>query len=729
MCEVCSFEVLCYGLQEVQTAWHVLKDLPEVEIVAAEDGFAKMSSRKRCQVVLSVQGYLATVFLFDATLKEQEEAMQGMCQVANALGLLDDAKPQKWETSRLEAGESKIPESVLVVTGFLRLVALLSVSFGMVTGISRGSLWGIPMNYYDDYESFFSNLPLVLPFWILLLVCASELLCCHRCSGRARTRPQPTQVWYARYFGVEGRHYAAKVAVLQLMTVSLQAFGKLALLRAASEVFDPEYVMSLTSFRVFAGLLVANALFPAFILAFPHLIISRVGAAVADAFLDLGYLLTGPFLISSLHFALSIREDVLAYMSVYIPLAHICCICRSLEQADWLALFRAREKSPWRCSTRTLSSITYALGLSIMFVFLWGDIASHDTQFLTLLPCGECQCSFIVESGTVSLEGCPISTSYELRLSGQNISDINPAAFRSIHLGGGMGQASRTTYLDLQNNYLTELPKGVFQDLQSLSELKLSGNNLTTLHAGTFKGLRNVRKLDLSQNNLIELPASTFDGLSGLERLYLRGNNLTTLHAGSFKGLQNILSLDLSQNNLIELPAATFDGLSVLWRLDLRGNKLRTLHAGTFKGLRYMWKLDFSQNNLIELPAATFDGLSGLERLDLGGNNLRTLHAGTFKGLQNIRSLDLSYQNLIELPAATFDGLSGLERLDLGGNNLRTLHAGTFKGLQNIRSLDLSYQNLIELPAATFDGLSGLGYLDLRGNKLTTLHAGTFKGL
>ena len=486
-----------------------------MEIVAAEDGFAEISSRKGCRVVLSLQGYLATVFLLDSTLKEQEEAMQGMCQVANALGLLDEAKPKSWETSRLEAGESKAPRCVLLATGFLRLVALLSVFFGEATGYSEASSWdilGMLMNYDD--ESFFnlSNLALVLPFMILILVFALELLCCFcccRCSGRARKRPQPTQVWYARYFGVEGSHYAAKVAVLQLMTVALQAFGKLALLRAASEVFDSENVMSLTSFRVFAGLLVANALFPAFVLAFPHLIISRVGAAVADAFLDLGYLLTGPFLISSLHFALSIREDVLAYMSVYIPLAHICCICHSLEQADWLALFRAQEKSPWRHSTRTLSSITYALGLFIIFVFLWRDIASHHpTQ---RLACGECQCSFIVESGTVSLEGCPISTSSYLWLNGQNISDINPTAFRSIRLGGGMGQASVTYFLALEDNYLTKLPRSVFQDLQSLTDLTLKWNKLTSLHADTFKGIGRLRHLDLSRNNLLELPATIFE--------------------------------------------------------------------------------------------------------------------------------------------------------------------------------------------------------------------------
>ena len=645
----CSFEVLCHGFQEVQTAWHVLKDLPEVEIVAAEDGFSEMSSRKCCQVVLSVQGYLATVFLFDATLKKQEEAMQGMCQVANALGLLDEAKPKSWETSRLEAGEAKVPRCVLVATGFLRLVALLSVSLGVNVKVVVGSaksgrdarfLLSFSVNPEDEPCFDLSTLAFSLPFVILFLVFASELLCCCcRCSGRARKRLQPTQIWYARYFGVEGRHYAAKVAVLQLMTVALQAFGKLSLLRAASDVFGSEHVMSSMSFRVFASLLIANALFPALVLAFPHLIVSRVGAAVADAIFDLGYLVSGPILIGTLNFALSIREDVLAYMSVYIPFAHICCICRSLEQADWLALFRAPEKSPWRQSTRIFSSVTYALGLLIMFFLLWRDIESHHaTPFLP--NCGQwsqCQCSFIVESGTVSLERCPIwKTSFSVFLNGQNISDISPAAFRLIHLGGGLAQGSKISNLYLQNN------------------------NLTTLHAGTFEGLRSLSKLELSSNNLIELPAATFEGLSGLELLYLQNNNLTTLHAGTFKGLRSLSKLELSGNNLIELPAATFDGLSGLEGLALENNNLTTLHAGTFKGLRSLDWLDLSSNNLIELPAATFEGLSGLTELVLGSNNLRTLHTDTFKGLRSLDWLRLSGNNLTDLPESVPDELQSI---------------------------------------------------------------------
>ena len=57
-------EVTCDGLQQVQHAWDMLQTL-DVEIVSAHDFFAVASARRCCRIVVSLQGYLATVFLLE----------------------------------------------------------------------------------------------------------------------------------------------------------------------------------------------------------------------------------------------------------------------------------------------------------------------------------------------------------------------------------------------------------------------------------------------------------------------------------------------------------------------------------------------------------------------------------------------------------------------------------------------------------------------------------------
>jgi len=63
-------------------------------------------------------------------------------------------------------------------------------------------------------------------------------------------------------------------------------------------------------------------------------------------------------------------------------------------------------------------------------------------------------------------------------------------------------------YLHLENMNLTELPAGVFDGLEYLTELHLQGNKLRTLPEGLFWNLSGLRSLYLQNNGLEELPSS-----------------------------------------------------------------------------------------------------------------------------------------------------------------------------------------------------------------------------
>ena len=169
-------------------------------------------------------GYLATVFLLEKSLSTLE-AHQGICDAANSLGLLDKTSAAGWELSQRQIG-SEVPGCIFVATGLLR-VATCSSCVIIATGIH-----GLNDPYFSAW-----NLAMALPFWACFAILLWEMLriafADESVGGAAtiRLRPRPTQVWYRNYLGVQGRHYAFKVAALQLITVLIQGLAKASLFR------------------------------------------------------------------------------------------------------------------------------------------------------------------------------------------------------------------------------------------------------------------------------------------------------------------------------------------------------------------------------------------------------------------------------------------------------------------------------------------------------------------
>ncbi len=461
--DVLYCKVLCTGLNQIQEAWHMLKglaDTQDIHIKSSQDDFARVSaSKKCCRVVLSLEGYFATVLLVDETIDQLEQEFDSMHHFANSLGLLDEAKPQHW-ASTFEAIAT--PHWCKVLTWLLRcaaqvLSATIVVAFFWVTSIE-----------VDSYKNF-RCLVWACPFFVLIIVFGYDLIvyCPMREEWQMRRRRlKPTQILYRKHFGVQGSLYHLKVSILQLLTVLLQAKGKFSMLSVMVDGVETD-LWSLHSFLCLIGLLSVNIIYPALILAFPHSAVSRVGAACMDAALDLSYVVVwlvllaqseqasgfyfegNPFLLLSK----LASHDFWSYMSVYFSVAHVCCVCRSLEQIDWpqLLQFRPRKRSVGQRFTRALLAVAYALGL---FVALWALLQQVHPD-----PCSPCRCSSIVSHGlkTYRLESCSAAAIWnlpELKLGGRTgctISDISPDALRGL---------TQLRKLHLSNNGLKELPEG-----------------------------------------------------------------------------------------------------------------------------------------------------------------------------------------------------------------------------------------------------------------------------
>ncbi|CAE7501557.1 Igfals [Symbiodinium natans] len=787
--DVLSCEVQCDGLTQVQAALHALKVRLESEessgcfqIAAVHDGFAELRNRACCQVVISHQSYLSSVFLLDASLSRLESGLDEMYKLANSFGLLDEAKPAQWETSQ------RLPEppqllSVSAAVLLLRLVALLSALFlatqyflryaparfraRLPAQLLRATFL---LHVTTDQDSWEEAILLSLPYAVLVVVFACELL--PGTVAATKKRARPTQVLYERYFGLRGSHYVLKVLVLQFGTVLIQAFGKIRLLGSLVTLAQHEAPRVsagpfVKTFWAFCALIAWNSIYPAALLVLPDTSWIRGGAALMDAVLDLGYMMSysqmvimallelqtaqtvlGNFGMPGMHVSkhqdLSNRvspnfvfpSDFWSYAAVYLNVAHVCCVCRMLQRSSWGNLRAAsatRSVGGLRKGWRFLGATAYAGSLLLLLAML---LASEDTYpgHSGDFRCFPCHCLGDGLQG-LRLTRCPLVESLgieQVSLNARNISEIAAEAFSPL------GCQLRKLYLS--GNPLVRLPPHRFAGLGCLQSLDLSRTQLMEVDDDAFSGLRQLRVLALSENRLSKLGAPALRHLPGLEHLVLGGVGET------------MDDMVIGGNPLTSLPPRLFAGNPKLRSIDLSHNTLRTLHEDAFQGLRHLHSLDLMLNPLTVLPPGIFRGLEKLELLSLSTIQLKTLPADIFRGLRQLKVLELDRNELTELPQGILEGLQlqklrlhenqlrvldpglfrdvpELQQLWLDRNRLRSLPPEIFRGLARLQKLWLSHNELEELPPKLFQGLGQLEFLNLADNQLRELPGEVFRGL
>ena len=218
----------------------------------------------------------------------------------------------------------------------------------------------------------------------MIIVLLSDLRRCR--SANIKLRPlKPTQLLYEEYFGIEGKLYGFKVAMLQLFTVMLQAFGKLQIMGGlVSFAFHsaPKHSDAFEGcFWAFVGFLCLNSIYPTILLGLPSVKWVRRGAAMMDAVLDIAY--TSTYLIitllaiyelqlgqaisgnfgdeASVNFqaeldpAFAFPADFFGFFAVYYSLAHVCTVCRALERSDRSTYWKKLQSLPNSASQSLLS--------------------------------------------------------------------------------------------------------------------------------------------------------------------------------------------------------------------------------------------------------------------------------------------------------------------------------------------------------------------------------------
>ncbi|NLD47272.1 MAG: hypothetical protein GX660_08735, partial [Clostridiaceae bacterium] len=237
-------------------------------------------------------------------------------------------------------------------------------------------------------------------------------------------------------------------------------------------------------------------------------------------------------------------------------------------------------------------------------------------------------------------------------------------------------------------------------DLSKITKLKLEEKKISNLHGMQY--LFNLKELDLSNNDIETI--EPLENLLKLEKLSISNNSVKNIEP--LGNLMNLEYLDLDNNNVSDItPLVRCTNLKQLSLL--KNNFSDEVDLYNFSNLEI---LDLGQNKITVING--FEDLANLRKLYLNSNNLTDIN--DIEKCSNLELLDLS-QNYIEKTEA-LSKLSKLNALYLCNNNVSD--TSVFSNLTNLKVLDLSGNNISRL-TDSLNNLSGLSSFYLEGNSIT----------
>ncbi|KAL0100146.1 hypothetical protein PUN28_019526 [Cardiocondyla obscurior] len=331
------------------------------------------------------------------------------------------------------------------------------------------------------------------------------------------------------------------------------------------------------------------------------------------------------------------------------------------------------------------------------------------------------------------------------------------------------------TYLNLTENYITNIDRGAFDKLPNLKQLYLSNNRLNSrsiLNFGDHEELQ-ILILNNATGELAHLQQSFYitisDKYPSLKILSLSKNDIESIHVTNYNPFPKLEILDLSENylwsinfnNLLSnnlyfldlhnnsLDSFSHNQLDKLITLNLDNNKFdyitRSMYSLSIAGLKSLLYFSVSNNRINSIDSSAFRDNNDLLYLNLSRNVLSSLYPEVFLNLPNLEVLDLSenilysfprilkemqitilylYGNYIkELTPQIFENMPKLKKLLLGDNKILEIDVSSFNGLSSLEELDLSKNKLYFLPEGWTKSLVSLKYLDLSNNQFASLES------
>uniref|UniRef100_A0A673YP67 Slit homolog 3 (Drosophila) n=1 Tax=Salmo trutta TaxID=8032 RepID=A0A673YP67_SALTR len=264
------------------------------------------------------------------------------------------------------------------------------------------------------------------------------------------------------------------------------------------------------------------------------------------------------------------------------------------------------------------------------------------------------------------------------------------------------------SFRHLEDNQITVIERGAFQDLKQLERLCAFKLPLT-FHPCLYLMLPR----DLSENQIQAVPRKAFRGITTVKNLQLDSNHISCIEDGAFRALRDLEILTLNNNNITLIPLSSFNHMPKLRTLRLHSNNLhcdchlswlsdwlrqrrglalftQCMAPANMRGLNIpdVQKKDFTCTASVCPASCTCNN----NIVDCRRKGLTEIPANLPEGIVEIRL----EQNLIKnIPAGAFSPYKKLKRINVSGSYHCTCPFG-YKG----QNCEISINACISFPCA-----------------------------
>jgi len=145
----------------------------------------------------------------------------------------------------------------------------------------------------------------------------------------------------------------------------------------------------------------------------------------------------------------------------------------------------------------------------------------------------------------------------ELGLFGNNITRIESNSLRN---------QTRLVQIFANENQITAIDEGAFEDLHSLESLIMSNNRIQELHPRLLSNLTQVVQIYFDRNQLVTIEEDTFSENTELIFLFLDENQIDKIHPGTISKLRNNLAfINVAGNACIDRSFSVYPQGDVEW--------------------------------------------------------------------------------------------------------------------------------------------------------------------
>lgn len=273
---------------------------------------------------------------------------------------------------------------------------------------------------------------------------------------------------------------------------------------------------------------------------------------------------------------------------------------------------------------------------------------------------------------------------------------------------------SNISILVVKNSKLIDIRNGNFKNAVKLKNLYFHLNNLTDFKEGAFEGSNNLVLLSITKEfYLTNIEKGAFRGLSTLTRLIMSDGILEYIVPETFDDLVKLQFLEMNNQKFKVFPAEIFKNNLNLLEIDIDRNQIEKVLNGTFSSIKSISRINLSQNKLIN--SRTFKS----DMMLLDGNFLKKLNIMTTSTFVDANNNKIDKIICAKNPSIVY--------LSLNYNQLKTLQC--IPKMVNITNLNLAFNQFTALSKQRLLKMAKMKYLNLIGNKLTNPGVRLFTGM